>query len=348
MNAGAAPRSLSAEPTFVVGEGTDDPDLLVAQVMGAVRLPDGGVVVADQETRLRWFNADGSLRFEAGGKGQGPGEFEFIFGLERCGADTLHVAAPGDQVSVYSLEGEYLEKIVWDFPVNQHQTACDREGNVVATGWGPFPSDMPAEGGATLYRADTQLMILRNGATESFDVRSVPSAERVLFSRGAMPHPFGRMTRVAVGGARVFLGLAESFEIEVYNLDGIIQRRIRRADLEPEPVTWADVERLVEVEPERLSAERLEIVRQADLPPTQPAYEEMRLDPTGLLWVRHFRAPGEQTVTWSIFDRSGVWQEDAVFPRRLTVLEIGSDYVLGVWKDDLDEESIRVYALSRQ
>jgi hypothetical protein len=149
-NSGTARRSLSAEPTLVIGEATDDPDLLVAQVMGAVRLPDGGVVVADQETRLRWFSADGGLRFEAGGKGQGPGEFEFIFRLERCGIDTLHVAAPGDQVSVYSLEGEYLEKIVWDFPVDQHQTACDREGNVVATGWGPFPEALPADGTARL------------------------------------------------------------------------------------------------------------------------------------------------------------------------------------------------------
>ena len=37
---------------------------------------DGTVVVADQETRLRWFGADGALRLEAGGKGEGPGEFE--------------------------------------------------------------------------------------------------------------------------------------------------------------------------------------------------------------------------------------------------------------------------------
>jgi hypothetical protein len=154
------------------------------------------------------------------------------------------------------------------------------------------------------------------------------------------------MTRVAVGDARVFLGLAESFEIDVYNLDGVLQQRIRRADFEPEPVTWAAVERLVEVEPERLSPARLEIVRQADLPPSQPAYEEMRLDPAGLLWVRHFRPAGERTVTWSIFDQSGVWQEDLVFPSRLTVLEIGFDYVLGIWKDELDEESIRVYALT--
>jgi hypothetical protein len=35
-------------------------------------------------------------------------------------------------------------------------------------------------------------------------------------------------------------------------------------------------------------------------------------------------------------------------PSKFRVQEIGEDYVLGVWRDDLDVESVRVYGLRRQ
>lgn len=335
---------LAAEPDLQIGENTEHSDYLIAQAMGAVRLGDGTVVVADQETRLRWFGADGSLLLEAGGKGQGPGEFEFIFRIERCAADRLHVSAPGDQVSVYTLDGKFEETIVWDFPVAPYQSACDREGNVVATGWGPFPQERP-ETGAMLHRAETDLMILPSGAETSFNVRPVPSAERVWFARGAGPHPFGRMTYVAVGVGDVYAGLAETFEIEVFDLDGNLVRRIRRAVPPPPAVTMADLERLAELEPQRLSFSRLELIRQADLPPTFPAYDQLVVDPTGWLWVRNFRQAGAGEAIWSVFSDGGEWQGDVAVPVGLSVLEIGADYVLGIWRDELDEESVRVYRL---
>ena len=335
---------LAVEPELVIGEATDDPDLLVAQAMGAVRLDDGAVVLADQETRLRWFDAEGSLLLDAGGKGEGPGEFEFIFRIDRCADDRLHVTAPGDQISVYTLAGEFQNRTTWDFAVGPHQTACDRQGNVVATGLGGFPQDIPATG-AMLHRADTELMILPAGEQESFNVRPVPSAERVWFARGAFPHPFGRMTLVAIGSGSVYMGLAETFEIEVFDLDGQLTRRIRRADLVPQAVAIDDLERLADLEPERLSDSALESARQADLPPTFPAYDRLVVDPTGALWVRNFRRAGAAEARWSVFEDSGAWLGDVVVPSRLQVLEIGADYVLGIWRDELDEESVRVYAL---
>ena len=59
----------------------------------------------------------------------------------------------------------------------------------------------------------------------------------------------------------------------------------------------------------------------------------------------YFRAAGAAEVRWSVFESSGAWLGDVVVPSRLQVLEVGVDYVLGIWHDELDEESVRVYSL---
>ena len=81
------------------------------------------------------------------------------------------------------------------------------------------------------------------------------------------------------------------------------------------------------------------------IPPTLPAYEDMLVDRVGNLWVQHFEVPGAPERTWSVFDGGGVWLGDTVFPDRFRPLEIGDDYVLGRFGDDLDVEHIQIWEL---
>ncbi len=82
-------------------------------------------------------------------------------------------------------------------------------------------------------------------------------------------------------------------------------------------------------------------------PATRAAFSDLRVDPTGMVWLRtgrHFppKAPSNE---WTGFSREGVLLGTLSLPERLEVLEFGEDYVLGVWKDEMDVEYVRLYAL---
>ena len=50
---------------------------------------------------------------------------------------------------------------------------------------------------------------------------------------------------------------------------------------------------------------------------------------------------------WDILDPEGRWLGTIQTPTRLTIFEIGSDYVLGRYRDELDIEKVRLHTLHR-
>lgn len=88
------------------------------------------------------------------------------------------------------------------------------------------------------------------------------------------------------------------------------------------------------------------------------AHEWMMEDRDGNLWVRRTKpdrtrwqmtfTPVDDTPTgWDVFDPRGVWLGVVELPARFRVMDIGPDYVAGVWKDELEVEFVRIYALSK-
>ena len=58
-------------------------------------------------------------------------------------------------------------------------------------------------------------------------------------------------------------------------------------------------------------------------------------------------APTDEPRRWSVFDREGRWLGSVETPAGLSVREIGEDYLLGTWKDDVGVEHVRVHRLDR-
>ena len=83
--------TLSDEPSVVIGGADEREGYLLHQVVGAARLGDGRIVVANGSTlQLRYYDPKGTHLFDAGGEGEGPGEFQSLVHLtrlpeERCG-----------------------------------------------------------------------------------------------------------------------------------------------------------------------------------------------------------------------------------------------------------------------
>ncbi len=87
--------------------------------------------------------------------------------------------------------------------------------------------------------------------------------------------------------------------------------------------------------------------RLADMPfpETMPAYDDFLVDSEGNLWVDEYRRPGAEQPRWKVFDPNGELLGVVETPRRFNVYEIGADFVLGRWADELDIEHVQLYEL---
>jgi len=66
-----------------------------------------------------------------------------------------------------------------------------------------------------------------------------------------------------------------------------------------------------------------------------------------MIWVADYSFPGHPAEAWSVFDTSGVWLGKVATPGGFEIFEIGADYLLGVYRDDLTVEQVRLYGLRR-
>lgn len=83
------------------------------------------------------------------------------------------------------------------------------------------------------------------------------------------------------------------------------------------------------------------------VPEKRPAYSRLLGDQEGNLWVAEYARDARHVTSWAVFDTEGVLLGTVGMPDRLHVLEIGSDWVLGAWRDELDVEHVRLHELHK-
>jgi outer membrane protein assembly factor BamB len=170
-------------------------------------------------------------------------------------------------------------------------------------------------------------------------------------SIGASVLPFGRTTVAAVTADRLYLGTQDSYEIRAYDPSGSL-RSIIRLDQELRPLTSSDAAAYLERQLEGIDdpsrqAERRRQIEDMGMRETMPAHGNLAVDVLGHLWVSESRGPQDDSPAYTVFDAEGKLVGRLPVPRRFGVIEIGSDYVLGTYVDELDVEYVRVYRLRR-
>ncbi len=344
--------SVGAEPEVAIGENTDELDHIFSSVGGPVSLSDGRIVAGDYATReLRFFDAEGRFLQSTGGQGEGPGELGVLADVLRCGDDTMFVLdGMRYEVNEVTSEGEFGRRDPFEvnagvsllFPLR-----CNDAGLLLGTDFG---GQLVGERQTGFHRGRVHVWLLDPRGYALQDIGEFPGPELFEFNGRTSRHPFGRTISHALGSDRVYVGTADEFEIQVWSLDASLVRRIRRPS-DDAAVSRTDFDRYVELESAATSPDRLEEFRlrtnAMPVPDTFPAYEGFVLDAQENLWVRHFPRPGEAGVSWSVFDPTGVWLGELTLPARLWVTEIGDDYVLGMFRDELGDQSVRRYRLQR-
>jgi hypothetical protein len=345
---------IGPEPILRIGLLEGDPAYQFDGVTGAVRQPDGTVVVADFGYQtVRFFDPEGHITSTFGGPGGGPGEFQGLAGL-----------------------GSHEDGRIWayDFMLRRI-TWLDGSGGVLAlTTLEPEPAMLQALGvlgdgsfllkqlwGATQVAEATETGFRRDPvAFVRFDAEGtlldtlclLPGRELVLTDeggRGVMSTPpFAKNAAGAVWRGAALVGSTEALDLSVLGPRGEAVRIVRLPNLEL-ALDAEDREDFVGGRLARLPAEdrageraRLEAM---PFPETRPAFGGLLADDVGNLWVGDWILARETPERWKVFDATGRWLGVVEVPGRFFPYDVGEDWVLGVEWDELDVEYVVIYPL---
>ena len=340
----AAAWRVGEEPTLTIGQNLEAPaEYQFASIHGVIRLPGGGVLVADQASLLEYDEVGTHVR-AWGGRGEGPGEFSFIGGLHRWGVDSVVVWDRGRlRLSVFDTQGNLgrtarmheAPQLILRGAIGHDQLVFERvvefDANRLLAHWNQRPEYEREQGVVEVWDA--------TGSSVSI-VGPYPHTEYHTnrSDRYFGPLRFTRRMVVGVWGSLVIAGPNDTYELRAHGPQGSLERIIR---LDRAPVS-PDANHLRALLEEGLSQEQ-------DVPmaSTLPMFDRMIGDDLGYLWVRDYDMPGEDTVWWTVFDAAGAVVTRLETSDRLRVWEIGRDYVAASQVGDLDIHMAVVMSLDR-
>ena len=354
--------TLSDEPTVVIGGADEREDYLLTRVVGATRLGDGRVVIANQGTlQLRYYDPEGEHLYDAGGQGEGPGEFESLGGIVRL---------PGDSVLVdswlgltrFGPDGGYASSIPYDLPPyygecrwsvdgGQHPLA---DGSIVAVALvyvGIFGGQRCQEPTEAQPQAVVGRFIPPTGVFDT--IAELPGLEEAY---GDEMYAHAKNVVYAIGDDRIYLGQTGSDTILAMSMTGDTVATLL-APFEPVRVP-ADAKRIPPGKPEFARWKPI-------YPDYYPRYARLVAAPGDRVWVMaypplkeparyweltspiSFRRPEDGGALWSVLDPDGLVIAELRTPEGFFLMEVGDDQLLGVHKDEFHRESVRLYRLVR-
>jgi hypothetical protein len=172
---------------------------------------------------------------------------------------------------------------------------------------------------------------------------------------------FGKTAYLAASEDWIYVGPTDEFSVRAYDTEGVL-RRIYRRVVGPRPVTSPDIDRYVEKrlrEVDPPPEERGEVegaIRAWEVAETMPATRWLCADSQENVWVEDFDEEGLGQGRFSVFRSDGAWLGEVDLPDGLPEtrgglfqpwLDIGPDYVLGVWVDELGVEQVRLYSINK-
>lgn len=351
------------EPLLTLGTEDGPPEERFFRIRGASRLSDGTVAVLDAGNhQLRFYGPDGEHAFSVGGAGDGPGEFRFPNHLERLEGDTLQITdgwfrirydGEGRLVAhdrlppemVLAIGGFRSEGCNVPSPLFLSTGVLLCEGNNDVR-------DMPQEPGPWLLQ---NTVVHAPWSLDRVDTLAAFLGKKAwVVVRGGRPFytepPMTAIGLFAVDGRQGRLAYANSHEyrLEVYSLHGGDLEMIVRMDGGERAPTDAELEEAWEEAERFLSSMGVGGLR-TELPVPDLVSDATRIhfDALGSLWVRGRESRDTQRVRYEVFSEDGIWLGHLVLPARLTIFEIGQDYILGVERDVLDVERVVLYEIVR-
>jgi hypothetical protein len=358
---------LARRPMLVLeGDGT-----LEKQFSGitARRTSAGEIVVCDQGSlAIHVFDSDGELLRSIARRGAGPGELRGPPTIE-VKADTVLAFGVGPMsdtdVDVFSVSSGFIRR--------ERLDASNHAGVMSGKGYITDGHYMVQRGAG--FAAITQLpaagSLLPDSATYGI-LPATPSGDRkvtwlppiqtgsfVTFQWPGGPVPvsltllsLGHRTLTTASSDQVWVLHTGSGQLTAYDSGGNVVRNVSIGlDIRP-----YDKDELLSARDSAFARARSTVDSLAArashdlsvLPHTMPLADRMVAGADGGIWLRLFKVLPGAPQEFLALDRAGNRLGMLTVPPTLEVQQFGSDFVLGIRRDEMDVESVVVYSLSRR
>jgi hypothetical protein len=337
---------LSAQPVVEIG-AVDGPEAyqLFRASSGAV-LSDGTIVVANGGTQqVRFYDSAGRHLRSVGGQGEGPGQFRTLSLLGSFAGDSLLVwDMQARRLSVFGPDGTFARSYGGPAELGLQPVT----GGVLADGRMVARQRLigPGSGDEPLQRHPDHVIAVTPAGAAADTLGAFPGVEMSMFDAFWIGVIFGRGLHVHARGDRIAVGNDDGYSVRVYGADGSLLRIVRQAH-PPVPVGSGDFDTAAPPldRPGPIQARLAGAVAQMPRHPTFPAYQAIRVDVAGRLWVQDFVRPGVEGSTWRIFDADGVYLATLDVPPGIDLLDLGEDHVLARARDEMEVERVRLHRL---
>lgn len=358
--------TLSEDPVSSIGGAGAAPEHEFSGIAGVVRLSDGRIVVGDGGSgELRYFDDQGNLLGKSGGAGDGPGEFRRLSFVGRLAGDSILTgdAAIG-RFQVFDPQGRYARGMsttevgrgVWGVSA----VGVTARGQILATQYAP----PIAAGKEEPERAPYPLLLL-DAARSSWDTLAVlrgpgqlvRATERGFLMEGVT---YGGQSDASAGDDVVATVDTDILGAQLFR-GGKLVAALRVAHA-PVPVTPDLLARYAEeamsLWPAGMTEQARDAFRQRVMTgphgASLPRVVSVEVDAIGRVWLNLGREPGEPRESFAVFTPDGEWLAEIRMPPGLDRgtsgsdgpgMDIGRDYLLGVWRDELGVETVRLYRI---
>ncbi len=346
---------LSPEPVVQIGGASAGDQYELFEVRSAVRLSDGRIIVANAGSReLRFYSSEGTFVRSVGRRGDGPGEFQNLQWMERTPGDSLitydirHL-----RLSVFDSSGAFARSFLLqssDAVPFANVVDMYRDRTFLAQGFVNTGNVTPSG----MQRYDTPLYHFAAEGALLAELGMFPGDESYFksFADGGFSSYdafFPLSTYRVAAGDRLYIAQNDTYELRRYTSDGALTDIVRRAHT-PVSVTREHVrlereQRLTQSHSDEGRRALSEVLDEIPVPETFPAYQDVRVDDNLNVWVQEYVMPGVGGAAWSVFDSTGVLLGQINVPLLFEPYHIGTDFMLGEWRDDLDIEYVQLYEL---
>lgn len=334
---------VGSEPVLAIGLVEGPPEYLFSGITGALRLGNGTIAVADgRSAEIRFFDAKGAHVRSVGGRGAGPGEYRYPWLMTRFGADSLLVWDGGlDRGSVLGIDGGFgrtVPRPAFDGGFVSIRGALEDGSLLGSYDAGHHPSE--ERPGMKRHKS----IFYRLLPPSHIDtIGEFFAGETYIEGNASYAAPFSRQAVTAASGKYFHYGASDTYEIRTYTAAGDLARIIRSP--RAFPLTRQDIDAVLA----KVSRPELrQTYARMPFPETLPAYGEFRTDAEDNLWVADYLGPGQEEQKWTIFGADGSLAGTLITPPRFRILDIGSDFILGSARDELDVERAVLYDLIKQ
>jgi hypothetical protein len=341
----------------LLGRGDDIP---LYQLRGAV-LSGDTIVVAERSTgKLHFFKRSGEFLKSVGGLGGGPGEFDYLWRIQKVGEDIYAYDITMRRVSQFASNGSFVGSVRID-PVegytNLGLAGVFADGSLLV---GAFTVDDGRYEG--LYRRTVVLLRYDAEGTYLDSLGAYEDSDHYAESASTYGYmtlaPFGRRAISLPSGGHYYVLENNDYRIGVFDQNGTKVRELRPAEEPRVPVSPEHLEAIRRYYasfwskvPDAVAPKIRDVFDRIPKPDTFPPYgwhggarvEIARVSSVGDLWVLN----GDDLPGWTVFTEEGTVRGHVRAFEELDVLDADDDIAVVLCWDELDVETVEVRRIRR-